>query len=196
MVDVDDGRLDLDTVDAETPRTASSPSSRSRPGRASGRPAGRSRFREQLAANEALRGSCGREKPLLQYRSSAPIPSTGSRSWRLRTAHRPAVGERLVDGEIEPALVRLEARAVERAFAVRGIDAAAGGALERLAVDAVLEEQHFDAAARRPPACRSNRQARPFRPTRAPALDRILLRSARQFSEHGVAAAKSSGACA
>src|SRR5919108_4508531 len=64
----------------------------------------------------------------------------------LPVAHRPdrpAVRERLVDGEIETAFVRLETRPVERALPVGCIDAAARGTLKGLPVGPVLEEKHL-----------------------------------------------------
>ena len=75
------------------------------------------------------------------------MPSTGSRSWRCRIAqHRPAVGKRLVDGEVETVLALLHLRPVERAGAALDPDAAAGRALPGLVVDALLEEQQVDTA--------------------------------------------------
>ena len=77
------------------------------------------------------------------------MPSTGSRSCRCRIAqHRPAVGERLVHGEVETVFAPLHLRAVERAGAAFDPDAAAGRALPGLVVDALLEEEQVDTAVR------------------------------------------------
>src|ERR671937_2242917 len=59
---------------------------------------------------------------------------------------RAAVGERLAAGEIEPGVVRLHPRAVERARAAVAAEPSAGGTLPGGAVRAVLEEKELDAA--------------------------------------------------
>ena len=75
------------------------------------------------------------------------MPSTGSRSWRCaERQHRAAVGERLVHGQVEAVVALLHLRAVERAGAALEPDPAAGRALPRLVVGALLEEQQVDAA--------------------------------------------------
>src|SRR5215218_7764811 len=72
--------------------------------------------------------------------------------------HCPAVRERLVHCEVEPAFVRLEAGPVEGTLPTLGGDAAAGRTLKPLPVDAVLEEKDLDT-----PVRRSRERVRPAR---------------------------------
>ena len=64
-------------------------------------------------------------------------------------AHRAAVGERAMHGDVDAVLARLHPRRVERARAVLSLRAAARRALVRKPLDALLEEQQLDAAVRR-----------------------------------------------
>src|SRR6266498_1339451 len=63
--------------------------------------------------------------------------------------HRAAVGEGLVDGEVETVIASLERRPVERTTAVGHLCAATGRALVGPLVGAVADEQHVHAPVRR-----------------------------------------------
>ena len=73
------------------------------------------------------------------------MPSTGSRSWRCRTAQTvPPWASVWCTARSRPSVAPLHLRAVERAGAAFDPDAAAGRALPGLVVDAFLEEQQVD----------------------------------------------------
>ena len=99
--------------------------------------------------------------------------------------HRAAVRERLVHSEVEPRVGRFEPRAVERTASFRDRGAAAGGAAEGRAVDALLEEQQLHARVGRClerllPARRGAAVAARFF---TPALDRLRLALRLRFFE-------------
>ena len=73
------------------------------------------------------------------------MPSTGSRSWRCRTAQTvPPWASVWCTARSRPSVAPLHLRAVERAGPAFDPDAAAGRALPGLVVDAFLEEQQVD----------------------------------------------------
>ena len=63
--------------------------------------------------------------------------------------HGAAVRERLVDGEVEAGVGRLQTRPVERAAALRHLSTATRRTTERRPVRAFLEEEQLDSRIRR-----------------------------------------------
>src|SRR5204862_671448 len=122
-----------------------------RPARASGRRGRRSRGPESARrARGALRGSRERERPSGQTIRDSVTQDRADAFDRVEVvpgaecADGAAVRERLVDGEVEAVLPLLELRSVERARPAFRRGAAAGRALPRRAVGALLDEQQLD----------------------------------------------------
>src|SRR6266540_2398335 len=101
--------------------------------------------------------------------------------------HRAAVGEGLVDGEVETVIASLERRPVERTTAVGHLCAATGRALVGPLVGAVADEQHVHAPVRRglQRLLPAGRRAAVLAGLLAPALEQLLFPSRPPLREHG-----------